>query len=75
MFTIYFRCSLHPSFLFNMATLLETTHDVTLPQIGKSVTTVTSKELVSPKEIAQSWLSDFESSLATGKARNFLTHS
>ena len=51
-----------------MATLLESTHDVTLPQIGKNVTTVTSKELASPKEISQSWLSDFESSLATGKA-------
>ena len=50
-----------------MATLIESPHDVKLPQFDKSADAITTKELASPKKIAQTWLSNFESSLATGK--------
>ena len=49
-----------------MATLVESPHDITLPQIGKHIPTVSEKELVAPREIAQKWLSGFETALATG---------
>ena len=51
-----------------MTTIIKSPHDIKLPQIGKQEPTVSAKELASPKEIAQAWLSAFGSGLATGKA-------
>jgi cation diffusion facilitator CzcD-associated flavoprotein CzcO len=51
-----------------MAAIVEGRHDIQLPQISKNSPKITTKELESPKSIAQSWLSSFGSSLASGDA-------
>jgi hypothetical protein len=51
-----------------MATAVASPHDITLPQIGKNVPSVSAKEIGSPKDVAQKWLSAFASTLKGGKA-------
>ena len=51
-----------------MAAIVESQHDIQLPQISKSSPRIITKELESPKTIVQSWLSSFESSLASADA-------
>ena len=53
-----------------MAAIVERPHDIVLPQIGKNVPSVSTKEIESPKEVAQTWLCAFESSLASGDTSN-----
>lgn len=51
-----------------MATVVASPHDITLPQIGKNVPTVSAKEVASPQDVAQKWLTAFASALHNGKA-------
>lgn len=50
-----------------MATAVASPHDITLPQIGKSISTVTLKEVIAPHEVAQKWLNKFAAALQSNK--------
>lgn len=51
-----------------MATVVANPHDIVLPQIGKNLPTVSAKEVVPPKDVAQKWLTAFASALHSAKA-------
>jgi hypothetical protein len=51
-----------------MSTVIAHPHDITLPQIGKNIPSVSTKEIASPKAVATQWLASFSSALRSGNA-------
>lgn len=52
------------------ATAIEQPHDITLPQLSKSLTDVSVKEIPQPKEVVRKWLADFQRAFESGNASN-----
>ena len=53
-----------------MATAVQQPHDITLPQLSKSLPDVSVKEIQSPHEVVQKWLADFQRAFESGSASN-----
>jgi len=59
------------SHLLNMAApIVAQPHDITLPQLSKSLPDVVVTEIQSPKEVVQRWLTAFQAAFDSGRAAN-----
>ncbi|KAF2092761.1 putative flavin-containing monooxygenase YUCCA3 [Rhizodiscina lignyota] len=55
-----------------MAASLEALHTISLPQLSKDRAAISVKELSTPKDIAQDWLSEFSARLASGDVNSVI---